>query len=154
MKNKNVFLLVLITTLGALLSSCGGDDPEVDYARDKIINNKEESRWVLNRLSVNGVDGLLESYIDTCSRDDVLIFKNDDTYEVQEGAIKCDTSMVGNTIRVGLWEVSEQQDTLYFLPTDNSRALRARIVDVESTRIIYSVYDDSNNLIEYTYLLE
>ena len=149
MKFNSVFLLVAL-----LLVSCGGKDPEVEYARTKILNNKEESRWVLNRLSVNGIDGSLESYIDTCSRDDVLIFKSNDTYEVQEGVIKCDTSMEGNTIRVGLWEVSEHQDTLYFLPTDNSRAIRARIVDVESTRIIYSLFDDAGYLVEYTYLLE
>lgn len=138
----------------ALMVSCGGDDPDVEYARETILNSQEESRWVLNSLSVNGVEGSIESYVKECSRDDVLIFKNDDTYEVQEGGVKCDTSKEGSTVRFGLWEVAEQQDSVYFLPTDNSKSLRVRIIELESTMFKYTLIDEAGNLVQYTYLSE
>lgn len=149
---KSVFIQLAIVLVTLLVVSCGKDE-DVTLNRDVILNGNTEVRWKLQTLTVNGVDGK-GTYLDTCSLDDILVFKSDDTYQVEQGVELCDTSNKEVVLREGLWEISEHQDTLYLLPTDNSKAIKAVLEDVESTRIIYTLFDDSGDQVEYTYFLE
>ena len=149
MKNTVVSFLLLLSLVVA--SSCK-KEKEVVYVKDEILNGQSETSWMLNLIKVNGQE-LTNRHVDSCAKDDILIFKSDMTFRVEENVAVCDSSKTTTVKRVGLWDVSEHQDTLYLLPTDNSTTIKAKIVDVASTRIIYKYYIGEDEF-EYTYLLK
>ena len=150
MKNYSITFLLLFSLV--LASSCK-KDKEVKFVKDEILSGQTQTSWVLNMIKFNGQE-LTGRYVDSCAKDDILIFKADMTYRVEENVAVCDSSKTTTLKRVGLWDVSEHQDTLYMLPTDNSTTIKGKIVDVESTRIIYTVINKEGDQLEYTFFLK
>lgn len=103
MKN---YLIVVIALF--IISSCKKDEVVPKTTLELLTNNSSKS-WKLSdgliKLSGDSQLSIIGSR-PTCETDNLLVLKSDQTYDVTEGATKCNVSDPNNIITAANWNIT------------------------------------------------
>ena len=127
----------------------------VTACKKDVDNSKSRSELIIGSWALTGMnyspaydyygDGhkVTDAYaiMDDCEKDDIIIFREDGTYENNEGASKCDAS--GPQSITGIWSLSDDEKTLI---ADNDLAT---IIKLDGSVLIYT-YKFTDFGTEYT----
>jgi hypothetical protein len=152
------FLLLIIILL--TLNSCIdlSDKPISPASENGDAGSLTAAPWKLSGFSVNPAvdfngDGTIESDlypgVDSCTKDDITIFKTDLTYSRNEGPTKCDTT-AQQIFETGTWAFSEDAKNLILNNDTDSTTSIFEIVDLSATTLKLS-YTQSSNGVSYTF---
>lgn len=86
-------------------------------------------------------DGVFTSVIDDCQLDNTMIFDQDETYIIDEGASKCHESNPQTSL--GTWILSEN-NTLLSLTDETGNTIETEILELTDTKLIFRILDFGN----------
>lgn len=137
---------MIIVTLAVSVWACDNDAGNVNPR----INDLTKGEWIMRRIDVKSTPGGWNNIFPTlqiCATDNILIFREDKTFELNEGAAKCngtDPQIIAN----GNWLFKESETKINYNGSDwaiekldgISMVLSAvgPSLSVDSTRIWYA----------------
>lgn len=101
-------VLLLAAVASVFLFGCSKDDSDSSSTSPSKTQLLTGHNWVLTGATLNGVDYF--SSLDACEIDNVLNFRTDNTYLMDEGAALCDTTAPQTT--TGPWAFANNETTL------------------------------------------
>jgi hypothetical protein len=110
MKNLSLLLLGVL-----LLFSCKKDsDVTVEKTTLEYLTGISSKKWVVSEGIVlfEGAQVNLIANQPTCITDNILVLNTDKTYQLNEGALKCDPSKDPDVIIKSKWSLTEEPKTI------------------------------------------
>jgi hypothetical protein len=160
-KDQFTYLLIFTFTILFISSCIDNSDKPIGPATS---NNKNDlltaSPWKLSAYTINPAvdvnnDGTPETDLypiaapDSCTKDDITVFKTDLTYTREEGATKCDTT-AEQIFETGTWSFSGNNTKLIQTKSTSGTADTYDILELSETTLILS-FKETNNGVDYTF---
>jgi len=125
-----------ILIIGLFLAACqppsGGNDPTPANApKPVLLAGTTAKYWVTTSLKINGVESFNQT--NSCAKDDILIFKTDNTYDRNEGVTKC-RDKDPQIYEKGTWALGAGDTELILNKTD-----RATLLELTPNTLRFSV---------------
>ena len=138
MKKKLLFLSAFLVLLAF---GCKKDDPT-------LIEVLQSGKWKIAGVKFNGTDAI--SSIEACELDNFTRYNTDNTYVVDEGATKCD-STDPQINEEGTYSISTDEKTLTLKNKGTiSFAIDLTVVSFSETSLVL-VLEDGSDKLEYTF---
>ncbi|RDC66519.1 lipocalin-like domain-containing protein [Adhaeribacter pallidiroseus] len=152
---KNVKLLPVLFIVLLTFNACDKDDDDSKtQTKAELIADKN---WVLTAYtSKENNDPVVDEFVyyDACEKDDVLRFSKNGTYEVNEGATKCN-SADPQVSENGTWSITD--DTLALTEAGSSLTNNAKINELSKSKLVISAtqtYQNETYVETYTFLVK
>lgn len=127
--------LAVILLMSVVVFSCkkDKDDPEEEPTRKELITNK----WKITDVRTGGTSILLLVPTLSCITDNIVTFKSNETFTMEEGANVCSPAFEGS----GTWSLVENDTKvkLLFSEPEDSEVL-APITELTTTTLKISYY--------------
>ncbi len=132
-----------------VLASCNKDHEFVP-AKEYLLNGGQEKSWTVTAFSVDGEDQFEVKWPEACQRDEVLVLKAEDIYEVTKGAEVCD-SLNSVLSGAGLWYVSEANEEFVLMDAEGVTTLEAELKSVSGSKFVIEETLENGAVWEYTF---
>lgn len=144
MKNYALSVLMLLV----LMSSCK-KDKDADLSRTDLLTNKPW-RLISEVETASNSNNSKDNFqaLDTCQKDDLTIFKRDNTVTYEEGPTKCSANDP-QVFATGTWAfINDESRILYSIPGFNS--YEEEIIELTSDRMVLRYAEEDRGV---TYFL-
>lgn len=162
MKKYSLPYFIFILLAGPFFSGCidSSDKPIAPATTDNNSELLTTAPWKLSAFTVDPAvdvnnDGTPETDLypiaapDSCTKDDITVFKTDQTYTREEGATKCDTT-ADQVFESGSWAFSENAKKLTLTKSLDSSSTILDIIILSPTTLKLSYKEDLNG-VNYTF---
>jgi hypothetical protein len=131
MKNHILRLTGILTfSLIVIVSSCSKNDEPSASKAQMIARNWKQTDLLASQAGTPAVS-VFDTFFESCNKDDIWQFKSDGTYNVVEGASKCDAADP-ETVTTGTWQLTDN-DTKIIIDDASEPAQTLNIIELNNT---------------------
>ena len=135
---KVIFFLLIIAITSAVIISCTKDDPtpitNVTYITQRPWVLKNE--WA--KAAIDSPWKVIDTALPICFRDNITTFNSNNRFTVDEGKLKCDTTIYAPQIlESGTWSLQNNQTTLVTGSSYGSRTFTIEYLNDVKLQVSY-----------------
>lgn len=152
MKTFKTLILVAIAASFFVISSCDKDDDPVNKKALITANS-----WKISAMTIDPpIDFLgiqisdMYAMMDACTKDDLMTFNEDGTYQVTEGATKCDESDP-DISESGTWGFNADETQITQTNTESTTTFN--VLSITSSKLKFSMSETEEG-VTYLYSIE
>lgn len=117
----SLFLLTVSLCFSACqVTSTGSDPTPANAPKSELLAGKLTKSWLVISTKIDGKEVFNQAK--ACSKDDILVFKADKTYEWNDGASKCKATDV-QVYEKGTWEFNSSETEMIWNKKDTYKVL-------------------------------